>query len=211
MGKPDGGGFFAAMNRRRFLGHTIQAAGCWSLLGGVLPTTGLGAADVGNRLQLDAQTARDWRARWEQSILGDMRRRYCDTETGEELGWFISPFLNGFLYGYRATGDVQWVRHLVDWTDALVQRAVTEPDGYLGWPKGDGGGGDSSVYRADSLLGEAMVLRPVVLLAQQILNSPDLSQWARKAREYLALAERIFEKWDSRHCWRALGSGPLGH
>ena len=209
MGKPDGGGFFASMNRRRFLGQTIQATGCWSLLGAVLPTAGLGAAEAGARLQLDSETVGDWRARWEKSILGDMRRRYCDTEMGEELGWLISPFLNGFLYGYRATGDMQWVRHLVDWMDALLQRAVTEPDGYLGWPKGDGGGGDSTVYRADSMLGEAMVLRPVVLLAHQILTSPELAQWSGKAREYLALAERIFAKWDSRHCWREVSGGGL--
>ena len=47
--------------------------------------------------------AKDWLARWEKNITGDMRNRYCDRETGEELGWLVSPFLNGFYYGYLAT------------------------------------------------------------------------------------------------------------
>ena len=39
--------------------------------------------------------------------------RYCDKEMGEEIGWLISPFLNGFYYGYLATRDEKWIGMLV--------------------------------------------------------------------------------------------------
>ena len=29
----------------------------------------------------------------------DARNRYCDRELGEEIGWLITPFLDGFYYG----------------------------------------------------------------------------------------------------------------
>ena len=46
-----------------------------------------------------------------------------------------APFLNGFYYGYMATGDREWVDRLIDWGDSVVKRGVKEPDGYIGWPK----------------------------------------------------------------------------
>jgi hypothetical protein len=50
-----------------------------------------------------------WHQKWEKNILGGSRNRYCDKEMGEELGWRVSPFLNGFYYGCPATGDPKWV------------------------------------------------------------------------------------------------------
>lgn len=159
---------------------------------------------------LDEAFQNEWLARWEKNILGDSRNRSCDKETGEELGWLVSPFLNGFYYGYLATRDSKWIEHLVDWTDSCVKRAVKEPDGFLGWPKGDGGGGESTEYKADSLLGEAMLLRPVVLAAAEIRKTPALqASWGPKADSYLKFAEEIFRKWDSRDCWRKVEGGGL--
>ena len=109
-------------------------------------STAGGAAVAG----MDAALRRDWLARWEQNIIGDSRNRYCDKETGEELGWHVSPFLNGYYYGFMATRDSKWIERLIDWTDACLKRAVKEPDGFPGWPKGDGGGGESKEYAADS-------------------------------------------------------------
>ena len=60
----------------------------------------------------------------------------------------------------------------VDWTDSWIKSAPVEPDGIPGWPKGDCGGGESNEYSADSLLGEAMALRPVVLMAHKIKSTP---------------------------------------
>jgi hypothetical protein len=149
---------------------------------------------------IDPTTAKDWQARWEKFILADSaKNRYCDTEMAEELGWLVSPFLNGFYYGYLATHDSKWIERLVDWADSCIKRGVKEPDGYLGWPKVSD---QTEGFDYDSMLGEAMILRPMVLMADEILKTPALkAQWGGKAQAYLDLAERTFEKWDSRDAW----------
>ena len=114
-----------------------------------------------------------WKKRWQTAIISAARARYCDKEMGEEIGWLISPLLNGFYYGYLATTDVQWVDRFVDWTDAWINRGIAEPDGHVGWPKVGAAGtdvDDLSSYYADSLVGEAMALRPVVLMSALIVN-----------------------------------------
>jgi len=78
------------------------------------------AGPAGNPPPLvDPATATEWLARWKENILHTAGDRYCDTETGEEIGWLMSPLLNGFYCGYRATHDTKWVEKLVDWTDSL--------------------------------------------------------------------------------------------
>ena len=63
---------------------------------------------------MDAAVVKDWMQRWKQNIIADSQKnRYCDREMGEEIGWLIAPFLNGFYYGYMATGDREWVDRLV--------------------------------------------------------------------------------------------------
>jgi hypothetical protein len=194
------------MNRRQFLQRSLIAASASSAL---VHSLGALAADAPSAtLLVDPATARDWLARWQKNILAESRTRYCDTEMGEELGWLVSPFLNGFYYGYLATRDTQWIDRLMDWTDACRKRAVKEPDGFPGWPKGDGGGKSSREYSADSLLGEAMLLRPVVLLSAEILKDPALQKsHGDHARSQLDFAAQIFQKWDSRDCWRPVKDG----
>ena len=201
------------MTRRDFVGRvSFGALGLASTCSVLTPwcrsraATGFGGAAP----LVDPDTARVWLALWQDHILGEARVRYCDTETGEELGWLVSPFLNGFYYGYKATGDAQWMALLVDWTDAVLKRARKEPDGFPGWPKGDGGGHESSDYSADSLLGEAMMFQPVVLAAAEITKTPALeAKWESRARSYQEMAGQIFQKWDSRGCWRLIQQGGL--
>ena len=156
--------------------------------------------------KMDEAKFKDWLKRWEKGIQGDAKDRYCDKEMGEEIGWLMTPFMNGFFYGYNATKDPKWVELLVDWTDSWVKRGVMEPDGYTGWPKSHAAGTDVdalNTFSADSLLGEAMVLRPVVLMAGEILKTPALKdKYGAKAEGYIKLAETIFEKWDKRGAWR---------
>ncbi|HSW00933.1 MAG TPA: hypothetical protein VLI39_12220 [Sedimentisphaerales bacterium] len=167
----------------------------------------LKTGDAETRPQGAASTA-DWLARWEKNILGDGRSRYCDREMGEELGWLVSPFLSGFYYGYMATRDAKWIDMLIDWTESCIRRAVREPDGFIGWPKT--GMDAAERFNTDSLLGEAMLLRPIVLMAAEILRTPTIQEeYALKARTYLDLGERIFDKWDSRGCWREVPEGGL--
>jgi len=185
------------MNRREFLKDLALAAALPSMGGDVL-----GASD--------ADPTRDWLTRWEKNILGKARSRYCDKEMSEEIGWLMSPFLNGFYYGYRATGDAKWVALLVDWADSWIKRSVKEPDGFVGWPKSGTGGQVEEGFYADSLLGEAMGLRPVILMADEIQRTPALKdKFGPQAQAYLKLAEQVFEKWDSRGCWREVADGGL--
>jgi hypothetical protein len=160
--------------------------------------------------KLDPALAKDWLARWQKHILSQAGNRYCDREMGEELGWLVSPFLNGFYYGYRATGDAQWLERLADWTRAWTSRGVKEPDGFAGWPKsGTGGMMEENLY-TDSLLGEAMALRPAVLAARDILRDPALkAKLGAQAQAWLNLAESTCEKWLARGCWREVKEGGL--
>jgi hypothetical protein len=197
------------MNRRSFLQCVSIGTLCCrsgaSLLAedAVKPGTG-GSAGSFKHSAAD----KDWLDRWEKNITGDARNRYCDKEMGEELGWMVSQFLNGFYYGYLATRDPKWIAMMIDWSDSCIRRGIKEPDGFIGWPKGDGGGGESKEYAADSLLGEAMMLRPIVLLAARIRETPALHEkYGDKARSYIELAEKTFEKWDSRDCWREVKGG----
>ncbi|NLF32586.1 MAG: hypothetical protein GX591_17055 [Planctomycetes bacterium] len=170
------------------------------------------AAEGGRVAPMDPAKAADWLARWEKNILASAAaNRSCDTSMGEDIGWFMTPYMEGFCYGYLATGDTKWIDMLFDWADSWIKRAVKEPDGYLGWPKGGAAGTavDSlDDYNADSLLGEAMVLRPLVILSAQILKDPKLkAAYGQKAAGYIALSEQIFQKWTRRGAWRDTANG----
>jgi len=165
-----------------------------------------GTVPAGYQLaKMDEALAREWLARWEKRIIRDARNRYCDSEMGEQVGWLIGPFLDGFYYGYLTTQDPRWIDMAIDWGDSLVQRGLKGPDGYIGWPKV----GKAGTY-IDNLLGEAMVLRPMALIADEILRAPRLKEkYGPKAQEYIKLAEQMFEKWNSRGCWREVKDGGL--
>ena len=186
-------------SRRSLLKCTLAAAGLC-----MLPTPWAPA-----QVELDPVLAKDWLARWEKGILSDAKNRYCDEETGEELGWLVSPFINGFYYGYLATGETKWIDLLIDWTDAWIKRGVKEPDGFIGWPKADGAstGAVPNLF-TDNILGEAMALRPAVLMAHVILTTPTLKEkYQAKAQSYLDVSEQVYKKWDSRDCWRETKEG----
>lgn len=148
---------------------------------------------------------------WGRHIIDDARNRYCDKAMGEEIGWLMAPFLQGFYYGWLATGDSTWVDQEVDWLDSWMKRKVIEPDGFPGWPKFGAAGTEVDKlngYDADSLLGEAMVLRSAVLMFNEIVKTPALKEkYGAKAEEYLKLSELIYEKWDKRGAWRDTGGG----
>ncbi|MGO8703078.1 MAG: hypothetical protein ACLQVA_04605 [Candidatus Brocadiia bacterium] len=164
---------------------------------------------------MDPALAKEWMQRWKQNIISDSRNRYCDKEMGEEIGWLVTPFLDGFYYGYMATGDREWVDRLIDWGDSVVKRGVKEPDGYIGWPKNfaseqSQAGIEGADTITDSQLGEEMFLRPLVLMAGEILKTPALKEkYGAKAEEYLRLSDRTFEKWDARGAWRETKEGGL--
>jgi hypothetical protein len=195
---------------RAHLGWFVCLAVCSASL--AAPEDAPAAEKQGSSLvRMDDAKFQDWLRRWDRNITNDARNRYCDRELGEEIGWLIAPFLDGFYHGYMATDDPKWVAMLVDWTEAWVRRGVQEPDGYVGWPKAKAAGtlvDQLDEYNADSLLGEAMALRPVVLLSAEILKSPDLkAKYGPQAEKYLRLAEQVYEKWDRRGAWRETKDG----
>jgi hypothetical protein len=155
----------------------------------------------------------EWQSRWERYITKVVRNRYCNTEMGEEIGWYLYPILAGFHYGYMATQDVKWIELLVDWADCWIRRGVREPDGYLGWPKFDAAGANIDNldrFYADSLLGEAMALIPIVLMSSEVLRNQDLKEkYGAKALGYIEVSEQVFKKWDSRGIWRQTDDGGI--
>jgi len=186
------------LSRREAMRDTAAALGALAL----------GGAAAGRAAEPQADPTKDWLPRWEKKLLDSARSRYCDKETGEEIGWLISPFLNGFAYGYLATGDAKWLEMLLDWADAWLKRGVKEPDGYVGWPKAGSGGAYTKDLLTDSQLGEAMGLQPLALAADAILKSPALkAKHGAKAEEFIKLNEQTFEKWDSRFAWREAKEG----
>lgn len=161
--------------------------------------------------QMEPAKLKVWLRVWERNILNQDPLHHCRTETGEEIGWYIYPFLRGFYQGYQATKNVVWADRLVACTNAWLKRAVVEPDGYLGWPKIGAAGTEvdnlDALY-ADSMLGEAMALTPIVQMAGEIRKNPSLrEEYGAEAENYVKVAERIFEKWQSRGAWRGTDSG----
>jgi len=194
-------------SRRSFLKSSIAATIVPFLHPIAVGATGVPASRPA--IDVDPRLARQWLSLWEPYIRSEARDRACDREMGEELGWLVSPFLSGFYYGYLATQDTKWLDLLVDWADAWTARGIKEPDGYVGWPKEDGAstGAVASLF-TDNILGEAMALRPMTLFCHTVRQTPSLHEkYAAKASHYLQLAEDVFEKWDSRCCWRQTARG----
>ena len=162
-------------------------------------------------VKMDDAKYNDWLKRWQKGIIGDARNRYCDKTMGEDIAWKMTPFMDGFYYGYMASEDPQWVAMLVDWTDSWVKRAVREPDGFLGWPSPAAAGtlvDKLDDFNADSMLSDAMVLRAVVLMAAEIHKTPALrAKYGAKADGYLKLAEEMYAKWEQRGGWRETKEG----
>jgi hypothetical protein len=163
---------------------------------------------------LDPAVVKDWMQRWRTFIRRDSaKQRFCDTKMGESVGWYVSPYLWGYYYGYLATGETEWVDRLIDWTDSVLKRGVKEPDGYLGWPAEENADvldylppGEHRRY-TDVEVGDALFFRPVVLMAGEMPKPPLKEKYGAKGEEYLRLSEQMFEKWDSRGAWRETKQG----
>ncbi|MGD0999517.1 MAG: hypothetical protein ABSA67_02355 [Candidatus Brocadiia bacterium] len=170
--------------------------------------------------KMDEAKQKDWLARWDKFISGvDKDYRTCDTAQDGEIAWLVTPVMEGFYNGYRATHDTRYVDMAVDWADSLIKRAVMEPDGCLGWPGqwgrtkiiNAGSGVDNlNEYNTDSFISDAMVFRPIVLLAREMTTNPALKEkYGAKGESYLKLAEQLYEKWVKRGGWREIEDGGM--
>ena len=92
------------MNRRSFLDQAAGATAGLAWLSNRAAAASDGAPAKAT-VEIDPALAKDWLARWERNILSDARNRYCDRETGEEIGWLVSPFLNCFYQIFISNHD----------------------------------------------------------------------------------------------------------
>ena len=173
------------------------------------------AAPAMTLTKMDEAKQKDWLARWDNNISGNAKSyRTCDRTLGEDIAWGMTPIMDGFYYGYMATKNTRYVDMMVDWTDSLIKRAVKEPDGYVGWPSLKAAGTDvdnlDNSFNADSMLSDAMVFRPIVLMAGEMTTNPALKEkYGAKGESYLKLAEQLYEKWVKRGGWRETKDGGM--
>ena len=172
------------------------------------------AAPAMTLIKMDEAKHREWLARWDKEISGEAKGyRTCDRVLGEDIAWGMTPIMEGYYHGYLATRNIKYVDMMVDWTDSLIKRAVKEPDGYLGWPAKEAAGtwvDHLDDYNADSMLSDAMVFRPIVLMAGEMINNPALKEkYREKGERYLKLAEQLYQKWAKRGGWRETKDGGM--
>ena len=124
---------------------------------------------------LNPARAADWMRRWRQNILSKTNRP-CDMEMGEQIGWRVAPFLNGFYHGFMATRDREWLDRPFDWGDAVLE-ARRERAGRLHRLAQVGGRRRARIPSSgvklrytDTEVGDAMVLRPMARMAGEILR-----------------------------------------
>lgn len=152
-----------------------------------------------------------WFSEWERNVESTEKNSYCNKETGEEIGWILSHELWAYYWAYAASGELKWITKLTKCADALTRRAIIEPDGFPGWPKLGAAATTVDrldIYNSDSLLGEAMAFRPIVLISKEILATPALKEsYGVRAQGYIDLSKRLFEKWSQRGAWRSTADG----
>ena len=140
---------------------------------------------------------KEWLARWRENLLADSKaNRYCDREMGEEIGWLVSPFLNGFYYGYLATGDTECA---YVFARDLTRRREAERETKGAKPPAPARSGPSknSIRRASEL--EREVEKAEASLAALEDELADPTQWSsptrrERATERHAKAKRAVEQ-----------------
>ena len=163
---------------------------------------------------LPLATWQGWYSLWDENIQGEYQWEESSAipyyaasgNAAENLDWQIAPVLTGLYYGYMATGNTEYVDEMVTCVDEIVNLKVMEPDGYPGWPAPDPDNqapDTTTTYNADSILGEAAIFRPIVLMAYQMATNPALqATYGAKGQSYIQLAETVYAKWVSRGGWR---------
>jgi hypothetical protein len=132
---------------------------------------------------------------------------------GELFCWHARIGADDLVLGYETTGDVRWLEQAVRYFDFLIGRLAKDPDGYEGWightiwhvTKR----ADHSAYRADTKVGDALLLQPMLRFAELVKADPALAdRFGAAARQYVDLAIRIgWEKWNGRGVYYRDASG----
>ncbi|MEX2388219.1 MAG: hypothetical protein WD534_10085 [Phycisphaeraceae bacterium] len=169
----------------RSLARSIRGAWVGLCVATILPLAG--AAAVANDLP-DPQ----------QHLRGVMSNPNLQRTTGEFFAWHATHAAGSFLDAYEATQDPAWLAAAADYYDFYIGKLETDPDGYKGWI-GDTVHRDPDI-QGDALVGDAILLNPIVRFAELVKNDPALHErFGDKADAYIELAEHIgWEKWNHR-------------
>lgn len=125
----------------------------------------------------------------------------------ENWAWVAAYYINSFVTGYEAYGDVSWLDYAVRYYDLLLARRQPAPDGYLGWI---GPYIYDGTFWADVHVADAILYAPMLRFSQVVLADKTLRRtYGDQARQYVRWAERdVFDKWDERGTW--VEDGPYG-
>lgn len=146
-------------------------------------------------------------AEYYRSVVNNPNFKTCTG--GESFCWHAAAGMDGFLKGYRLTGDTSWLSLGVNYYDFVIDRMKTGPDGYKGWI---GPYDYDPQYWADVHVGDGVVMAGILEFSALVLKEePALAgAYGDKARGYVEIAKRdIIEKWDRRDTWRQ--DGPCGN
>ncbi len=123
---------------------------------------------------------------------------------GEQFGWGVAYYAGDFVRGYQRTKDAAWLDAAQKLSEYCLGKMRAGPDGYKGWV-----GEDQSSRRtwADTHVGDAILVAPMLGFAEVVLKDPELKKkYGEAARKYVAVAKReLFEKWDQRGTWKEDG------
>lgn len=136
----------------------------------------------------------------------------ADTD-GELFCWNASGAAADFLRGYEASGDVRWLEEAERYYDFLLGKLTRDPDGNEGWIGlsiwGTPGRQKLDDYRIDAVVGDAILLAPMVGFAEIVKKDPALAvRFGASAERYLEKARTIgWEKWNHRGAYYRDGAG----
>lgn len=122
---------------------------------------------------------------------------------GEQFCWHASAAADSFLEGYEATRDPRWLEEAQGYYDFLLGKLTRDPDGREGWigrSIWDSPAGKFAAYRTDALVGDAILLAPMVRFAEIVRADPALdARFGAAAGRYVEKARQIgWEKWNAR-------------
>ncbi len=117
---------------------------------------------------------------------------------GEFSAWHAAYIAEDFLDAYEAYRNVKWLEEAEKYYDFLVSKLEKDPDGYEGWIGQTIN--KTAGIRSDALVGDAILLAPMVRFAEIVRKDPQLQgRFGTKADRYVKLARRIiWEKWNHR-------------
>lgn len=129
--------------------------------------------------------------------------RLHDTD-GELFCWNARIAADEFIEGYEATGDVRWLESAEHYFSFLLGKLTRDPDGREGWIGGSiwgtPGRKQLDAFRTDALVGDAILLAPMLRFAELVKADPALAaRFSKSADLYVEKARLIgWEKWNAR-------------